>query len=148
MYRLTSFLCVFFFFIIRRPPRSTHTNTLFPFPTLFRSVPRHLPGLTLAPAAPSQPCAPPLPHSLAPRRSACRRCRRPCRRSCRMRPPNLQKARHGWGGRPSACTPEGSVLGGAEKQHAAEADHHAAAHSRDRSEEHTSELQSLIRTSY
>src|SRR3546814_20348217 len=27
-----------FFFIIRRPPRSTRTDTLFPYTTLFRSV--------------------------------------------------------------------------------------------------------------
>src|SRR3546814_15560390 len=33
------FLCVFFFFflMIRRPPRSTRTYTLFPYTTLFRS---------------------------------------------------------------------------------------------------------------
>src|SRR3546814_11849845 len=31
----------FFFLIIRRPPRSTRTDTLFPYPTLFRSHPRH-----------------------------------------------------------------------------------------------------------
>src|SRR3546814_18663216 len=29
--------CVFFFVIIRRPPRSTRTDTLFPYTTLFRS---------------------------------------------------------------------------------------------------------------
>src|SRR3546814_2730167 len=31
------FLCVFFF-IIPRPPRSTRTDTLFPYTTLFRSL--------------------------------------------------------------------------------------------------------------
>src|SRR3546814_18347981 len=31
-------LCVFFFLMIRRPPRSTRTDTLFPYTTLFRSV--------------------------------------------------------------------------------------------------------------
>src|SRR3546814_14458311 len=32
----------FFFLMIRRPPRSTRTDTLFPYPTLCRSVePRH-----------------------------------------------------------------------------------------------------------
>src|SRR3546814_608629 len=31
-------LCCFFFLISRRPPRSTRTDTLFPYPTLFRSV--------------------------------------------------------------------------------------------------------------
>src|SRR3546814_16123752 len=33
-----SFIDVFFFLIIRRPPRSTRTDTLFPYTTLFRSV--------------------------------------------------------------------------------------------------------------
>src|SRR3546814_18028351 len=33
-------LChIFFFLIIRRPPRSTRTDTLFPYTTLFRSRP-------------------------------------------------------------------------------------------------------------
>src|SRR3546814_5190734 len=32
-------LCLFFCVIIRRPPRSTRTDTLFPYTTLFRSVP-------------------------------------------------------------------------------------------------------------
>src|SRR3546814_12146678 len=32
-------LIVFYFFIMRRPPRSTLTDTLFPYTTLFRSVP-------------------------------------------------------------------------------------------------------------
>src|SRR3546814_19239695 len=31
------FLCVLFFLMIRRPPRSTLTDTLFPYTTLFRS---------------------------------------------------------------------------------------------------------------
>src|SRR3546814_14718060 len=30
----------FFFLMIRRPPRSTRTDTLFPYPTLFRSLER------------------------------------------------------------------------------------------------------------
>src|SRR3546814_1200665 len=29
--------CTFWFFMIRRPPRSTRTDTLFPYTTLFRS---------------------------------------------------------------------------------------------------------------
>src|SRR3546814_12633140 len=37
--------CSFFFFlIIRRPPRSTRTDTLFPYTTLFRSQDRGLPA--------------------------------------------------------------------------------------------------------
>src|SRR3546814_20824407 len=36
---LTSRLCfLFFFLMIRRPPRSTRTDTLFPYTTLFRSL--------------------------------------------------------------------------------------------------------------
>src|SRR3546814_12822812 len=31
-------VCFFFFLMIRRPPRSTRTDTLFPYTTLFRSV--------------------------------------------------------------------------------------------------------------
>src|SRR3546814_13977932 len=30
--------CMFFFLMIRRPPRSTRTDTLFPYTTLFRSA--------------------------------------------------------------------------------------------------------------
>src|SRR3546814_13622698 len=44
--RYSSYICVsvyflslfFFFLMIRRPPRSTRTDTLFPYTTLFRSV--------------------------------------------------------------------------------------------------------------
>src|SRR3546814_5203550 len=31
-------LYIFFFLMIRRPPRSTRTDTLFPYTTLFRSI--------------------------------------------------------------------------------------------------------------
>src|SRR3546814_13223091 len=38
-------VCVFFFFLmIRRPPRSTRTDTLFPYTTLFRSCISHICG--------------------------------------------------------------------------------------------------------
>src|SRR6056297_3877068 len=45
------FSCIFFFFflMIRRPPRSTRTDTLFPYTTLFRSR-----------ASGRPPCLPPL----------------------------------------------------------------------------------------
>src|SRR3546814_17783006 len=32
-------VCCFFFLMLRRPPRSTRTDTLFPYTTLFRSPP-------------------------------------------------------------------------------------------------------------
>src|SRR3546814_10522750 len=35
---LASFFLSFFFLMIRRPPRSTRTDTLFPYTTLFRSL--------------------------------------------------------------------------------------------------------------
>src|SRR3546814_15267099 len=35
------FIESFFFLMIRRPPRSTRTDTLFPYTTLFRSVATH-----------------------------------------------------------------------------------------------------------
>src|SRR3546814_9654724 len=37
-----SFVCMVVFLMIRRPPRSTRTDTLFPYTTLFRSVIRSL----------------------------------------------------------------------------------------------------------
>src|SRR3546814_21157523 len=37
MYILSSFFNFVFFLMIRRPPRSTRTDTLFPYTTLFRS---------------------------------------------------------------------------------------------------------------
>src|SRR3546814_14485700 len=36
---------LFFFLMIRRPPRSTRTDTLFPYTTLFRSLPVRLAGI-------------------------------------------------------------------------------------------------------
>src|SRR3546814_16420281 len=52
---LMSRLCMCFFLMIRRPPRSTRTDTLFPYPTLFRSgremgprVSFHSPGVTVS----------------------------------------------------------------------------------------------------
>src|SRR3546814_1903298 len=82
--------------MIRRPPRSTRTDTLFPYTTLFRS------------------------HQRRNRRGAARG-RGSRRRDQRQRPQDRHLPRER-GGRP-AC------------QH-------------DRSEEHTSELQSLMRISY
>src|SRR3546814_5987408 len=79
---------VFFFLMIRRPPRSTRTDTLFPYTTLFRSLHQHLQTRRLWPN---------LPENYADRWQA-------------------QRARHA------------SIYG--------------------RSEEHTSELQSLMRISY
>src|SRR3546814_7120661 len=91
--------------MIRRPPRSTRTDTLFPYTTLFRSpdLARREPRRCNAGLTTAQP-------------GGVRRTdRHP--RPCRQRPLNRQHTRH-------QC-----ILG-------------------HRSEEHTSELQSLMRISY
>src|SRR3546814_4905077 len=85
---------LFVFLMIRRPPRSTRTDTLFPYTTLFRSAPRRRPH--------------PHRHGLPPPGPA----PRPARRLRRDRRPVLER-------KPGS-----------------------------RSEEHTSELQSLMRISY
>src|SRR3546814_3041599 len=96
-------MCWFcFFLMIRRPPRSTRTDTLFPYTTLFRSR-RHAPRLR------SQPARGRGDGGLAGREHAGDGGKVPA-------------ARHG--------RPRRQALGAA------------------RSEEHTSELQSLMRISY
>src|SRR3546814_19740890 len=97
-----SLLClpVFFFLMIRRPPRSTRTDTLFPYTTLFRSSAGPSPGQI-------KECSQMNHAELADRvaaKSHCNPCRCPSRQSLRT------------------CS--------------------------NRSEEHTSELQSLMRISY
>src|SRR3546814_2623547 len=95
-------LFVFFFLMIRRPPRSTRTDTLFPYTTLFRSRPAGRPG-------------------------------RPRRRA--------HAAGQGAG--------QGHGRKGQERGEAGEVRRQrAAGGGRARSEEHTSELQSLMRISY
>src|SRR3546814_2028457 len=97
-------LCLVFFLMIRRPPRSTRTDTLFPYTTLFRS--------RLGP-----PDRPPWARPRGDRRKRDRRFPRPARGGGHEKP-----------GRGSGRT-----------------DPRAPAR---RSEEHTSELQSLMRISY
>src|SRR3546814_3329640 len=98
---------LFFFLMLRRPPRSSRTDTLFPYTTLFRSgddlhavVARHVGD----------------PHDVA------------VEQHDRM----AEAAEE-------AAVPPGS---------AGHVQHHAARGYNARSEEHTSELQSLMRTSY
>src|SRR3546814_7460046 len=46
-----------FVFMIRRPPRSTRTDTLFPYTTLFRSAAPEAPAArSTRPRAPTRPC--------------------------------------------------------------------------------------------
>src|SRR3546814_12018183 len=97
---LMIFMCVFVFFLmIRRPPRSTRTDTLFPYTTLFRSERTFLTKLAVAVG--------PVP------------------------------------GTPGAAGAQGALLS---QRHAI--DTLAQSERNGRSEEHTSELQSLVRISY
>src|SRR3546814_11303222 len=104
---MTSTIFSFLFFLmIRRPPRSTRTDTLFPYTTLFRSPNRRDDGKLHQPA------------------SLC------------LRPVRIY--RHRWTGRcprpPHRTLPRHPPTDGGSRDH--------------RSEEHTSELQSLMRISY
>src|SRR3546814_9427692 len=99
------FLCIIFFFflMIRRPPRSTRTDTLFPYTTLFRSADPH--------------------HAAAVA---------PDRVEQRRQPVRDVRGAHAV----DQAQPAGLVVG---VEHVDQ---------RQRSEEHTSELQSLMRISY
>src|SRR3546814_2474377 len=106
--------------MIRRPPRSTLTDTLFPYTTLFRSLFLHVSGSTCRAAA-----------RLWPREPAPMRCRTESTAPSHCR--NQSPISH-------ACTiaREGTHM----------ADSEPPVHKLQRSEEHTSELQSLMRISY
>src|SRR3546814_8630778 len=97
-------LVLFFFLMIRRPPRSTLTDTLFPYTTLFRSRAKKASPLL------SGPCGV--------RRQSPPACRSPSR-------------------------PQWCGLGTEFKEN-----YHGDHRHLQRSEEHTSELQSLMRISY
>src|SRR3546814_1386124 len=114
----------FFFLMIRRPPRSTRTDTLFPYTTLFRSA---WPSLACGAGARSQ--------RRDRRRAQCRDLLGRAQRRISHRPVSALFAR----GRGPART--GDLT-------------HHTIESREpvfmdlRSDEHTSELQSLLRISY
>src|SRR3546814_3308666 len=112
--------------MIRRPPRSTRTDTLFPYTTLFRSHPeRHAGSAVLAtPARAGVPAC-----EERDRRGALRYRARRLRPQLRVDQPFAAAHRHSLARFPRARRPG----------------HRAALR---RSEEHTSELQSLMRISY
>src|SRR3546814_8798683 len=110
--------------MIRRPPRSTRTDTLFPYTTLFRSVPRRQ-------AARRR-------HALGERRHPARRLQRILRRDQPPYPVESEAPQRFLGDLPVAVV--GRIEGAAEQ---------ADAGARGwRAEEHTSEIQSLMRISY
>src|SRR3546814_1577440 len=93
----------FFFLMIRRPPRSTRTDTLFPYTTLFRS---------------------------------------PGGNEASSRTPAALTRRSAFGAKPRSAQKRGAGRAGAYRAEIAHL------FGRKRSEEHTSELQSLMRISY
>src|SRR3546814_12949188 len=101
-------LIIFYFLMIRRQPRSTRTDTLFPYTTLFRS------------------------HHRGTRRDRSR----PCRRGGRRPIPHRRGTKVSY---PVASTRTGTPSAGSKTRRSAPPR---------RSEEHTSELQSLMRKSY
>src|SRR3546814_19992578 len=107
----------FFFLMILRPPRSTRTDTLFPYTTLFRSDLNHHAHCLPVPSAPLNLLSDPLRFGIAQVALVCS---------------NPDGAHDSSDAQPSACgTPPLLHLV-----------------SPARSEEHTSELQSLMRISY
>src|SRR3546814_7559559 len=108
-------LLLFFFLMRRRPPRSTRTDTLFPYTTLFRSLP-HGPLGDGARAAVNGVADPQRPHGVPFASHEGQHGER------RLRNPQAEP------GRQAERQQIGDRLG--------------------RSEEHTSELQSLMRISY
>src|SRR3546814_6316386 len=110
MIRVTIF---FFFLMIRRPPRSTRTDTLFPYTTLFRSGRR------------ARDHAGAVPEPARQRRER-------------------DRGRHGDEHPAAQCRRSHRRRAGPDRQ----SPRRARAIARARSEEHTSELQSLMRISY
>src|SRR3546814_3390507 len=116
---------LFFFLMIRRPPSSTRTDTLFPYTTLFRSVrSRRLCARSYVPG---------------------RRARRQCAAHALGRA--VDRGDDGGGDRRRLC----HRINGAARRRVPHSDARRGIVDRRprlRSEEHTSELQSLMRISY
>src|SRR3546814_1040534 len=117
---------LFFFLMIRRPPRSTLTDTLFPYTTLFRS--HRLPQVHLLPARPRAA------HGLRLRADSARG---------RLRVDRLHRR---WRDRRHPL--RGVDRRTARPAHALRAQEAEGLRPRRRSEEHPSELQSLMRIPY
>src|SRR3546814_8096712 len=127
-------MVLFFFLMIRRPPRTTRTDTLFPYTTLFRS-PRYLPP-RLHEAVRDVALAPAVPGAVDGDREAvvavvdgaCHHVVEPGIVAALVQAEHLH----------AAAIPAGDLGDRLQREGA----------DRRRSEEHTSELQSLMRISY
>src|SRR3546814_7916274 len=104
--------------MIRRPPRSTRTDTLFPYTTLFRSAHQRGPVVLLPPARPVA--------------------------GGRRRPGGERLLPRGHAAAPHGVRRRGAEAG----RHLAGRQRRLVRNDKCRSEEHTSELQSLMRISY
>src|SRR3546814_7989374 len=116
--------------MIRRPPRSTRTDTLFPYTTLFRSARRHdlRAGVRgLGGAQPRVHCSPAKAGVQNPKRNVHVSGLPLSRESTLIRHRRLMRSRNRYDCDCICCNCEGAFC---------------------RSEEHTSELQSLMRISY
>src|SRR3546814_3068118 len=131
------FLFIFFFLMIRRPPRSTRTDTLFPYTPLFRSTSRAAaPGRPARPrrrGGRRRPAAPGTP-----------RCCAPAATRCRDRDGRNDRAKGSRHAAAANLPARSAAHGSASAPSTAPATH---ARRTPRSEEHTSELPSLMRTS-
>src|SRR3546814_10810447 len=141
-------LLLFFFLMIRRPPRSTRTYTLFPYTTLFRSFPDRV-------CAPSNLCRfrTPTSRALPPQVDSGDREPPGCRPDhSSVEKPGADCAQTQRPGRRQQKSAAAHDLRRQQPHKAASAGFvtHTASllHSSHRSEEHTSELQSLMRISY
>src|SRR3546814_2123993 len=134
-----TFSVFFFFLMIRRPPRSTRTDTLFPYTTLFRS--------TGAGGGRRRPAVLRDSRRSGTGRKAAGDCRTAGRAGCLPRSWERLQPR-------ALAPPPATAGGGREGVVTARADPEGTPPqplrpaSTARSEEHTSELQSLIGTSY
>src|SRR3546814_3421214 len=113
--------------MIRRPPRSTRTDTLFPYTTLFRSSPRKFPRSSVVPP-PSDDGGGIRDWGLGIRKSS-----EPRPHESRIPHPQSRNKQYA----------------GANRQRIEQSERHRMSNQgKIRSEEHTSELQSLMRISY
>src|SRR3546814_10076383 len=127
---LSFFICWCFFLMIRRPPRSTRTDTLFPYTTLFRSGRgAGTAGRGLAPGVSADSPSPGLPGAW--RRVAVNR--KPTHDLARY---DMAPAERDFGYRRRVSFHDGLI------------ELKRSFAGKRRSEEHTSELQSLMRNSY
>src|SRR3546814_7969941 len=138
------FISHFFFLMIRRPPRSTRTYTLFPYTTLFRSLGRSGPARLLSRHRPSDEF--PRGQGRQRKRRHAHEHRDAQRRLYAQGRHSAVQSRHAASRQRVPPPMAQRLLAGSRGQHDDGAEH--LYQYQRRSEEHTSELQSLMRISY